>query len=116
MNLNHGLAAKTVSEIVHVLERFPGVERAVLFGSRAKGIYRRGSDIDLALVGCRLTWRTLGRIDEALDDLLLPYKFSLIIYDDKTDPAVAAHLQRVGCTFYEREPLAAGREQRTLRQ
>ena len=111
MNLNHGLATKTVSEIVNVLERFPAVERAVLFGSRAKGTYQRGSDIDLALVGPGLTWRILGRIDEALDDLLLPYRFSLIIYDNKTDAAVAAHIQRVGCAFYDRETMPAGSEQ-----
>ena len=49
----------------------------------------------------------LGKIENELDDLLLPYKFSLIIYDEKTDSAVAAHIQRVGCTFYEREPVSA---------
>jgi len=104
VNTKHGLSEKTVSKIASVLERFPAVEKAVLFGSRAKGVHKRGSDIDLALVGVGLTWRILGTIDDALDDLLLPYKFSLIIYNTNTDPAVAAHIRRVGCSFYEREP------------
>jgi len=103
MNSKHGLDDKTVSQIGNVLERFPAVEKAVLFGSRAKGVHKRGSDIDLAIVGVGLTWRVLGKIEDALDDLLLPYKFSLIIYNDKTDPAVAAHIRRVGYSFYERE-------------
>jgi len=82
-----------------VLERFPAVEKALLFGSRAKGVHNRGSDIDLTVVGPGLSWRSLGKIEDALDDLLLPYKFSLIIYNDKTDSAIAAHIRRVGCSF-----------------
>jgi len=105
VNSKHGLTDKTVAQIAGVLERFEVVKRAVLFGSRAKGAHKRGSDIDLALVGVGLSWRMLGKIEDALDDLLLPYRFSLIIYDDKTDPAVAAHIRRVGCSFYEREPV-----------
>src|SRR5437763_4771342 len=102
MKAKHGLTDRAVSQIAAVLDRFPAVERAVLFGSRAKGVHKRGSDIDLALVGVGLSWRILGRIEDVLDDLMLPYKFTLIIYDDKTDPAVAAHIRRVGCPFYER--------------
>ncbi len=107
MKTKHGLTDSVVSQIAGVLERFPAVQRATLFGSRAKGVHKRGSDIDLALEGTALTWRVLGRIADELDDLPLPYKFSLIIYDHKTDPALAAHIQRVGCTFYEREPVPA---------
>ena len=108
MNAKHGLSDQTVSKIATVLERFPAVEKAVLFGSRGKGVHKRGSDIDLALVGAGLSWRILGKVEDALDDLLLPYKFSLILYNDNTDPGVAAHIRRVGCSFYEREPVLPG--------
>jgi uncharacterized protein len=79
------------------------VERAVLFGSRAKGTHKPGSDIDLALEGTALDWRIAGRIYEALDDLLLPYSFSLIVHDQATDPEVAAHIARVGIPIFERQ-------------
>jgi predicted nucleotidyltransferase len=107
MNSPHGLKPETVAQIARVLSSFPQVERAVLFGSRAKGTHQRGSDIDLALVGGTLDWRVLGRIDDALDDLLLPYRFSLVISGAKTDPAMAAHIQRVGIPFFQRESPAA---------
>lgn len=109
MSSSHGLSARTVSGIAGILACFPEVERAVLFGSRAKGTHRPGSDIDLALVGATLDWRKLGRIDDALDDLLLPYRFSLIVLDDRTDPDVTSHIRRVGQTFYERAPVPAHR-------
>jgi predicted nucleotidyltransferase len=76
----------------------------VLFGSRAKGTHKRGSDIDLALAGTHLDWQTLGRIRSALDDLPVPYRFSLVILSRKLDREVAAHITRVGVMVYERRP------------
>ena len=100
--MNHGIPATTVSRITEVFNRHPAVEKAILYGSRAKGTHKPGSDIDLALIGGALDWRTVGKIDDTLDDLLLPYQFSLIIFDPKTDPAVAAQIRRVGLAFYEK--------------
>jgi len=106
MNSKHGLTTATVEKIVGVLALFPAVEEAVLFGSRAKGSHKPGSDIDLSLVGESLDWRTVGRIYDALDDQMLPYRFSLILFDRNTDPDVAAHITRVGVPLYQREPVA----------
>jgi predicted nucleotidyltransferase len=104
---DHGISEATVSAIVGTLSRFPGVERAVLFGSRAKRTHKPGSDIDLALSGSTLDWRTVGKIYDALDDLMLPYRFSLIVHDRSTDTEVAAHIARVGVPLFERETVAA---------
>jgi uncharacterized protein len=98
----HGLSEKTVAQIAGVLAHFPEVEKAVLFGSRAKATHQRGSDIDLALVGPALDWRIVGAIYDALDDLLVPHRFSLLIHDTNTDPEMAAHIARVGMTLFDR--------------
>ena len=103
MNGGHGLSERTVAQIREALAHFPEVEKAVLFGSRAKGVQKPGSDIDLALSGDGLDWRILGRIEDALDDLLLPYGFSLLHHCKRTDAEVAAHIARVGLPFYHRE-------------
>jgi predicted nucleotidyltransferase len=104
---NHGLSRQTVERIQEVLGHHPEVGKAILFGSRAKGTARPGSDIDLALYGEGLNWRVLGRIEDELDDLLLPYSFSLLHHDTRTDSEVAAHIARVGLPFYQREETAA---------
>ena len=103
MNPHHGLPPKTVAQITGVLAHFPEVEKAVLFGSRAKGTHKPGSDIDLSLVGESLDWRAVGKIYDTLDELLLPYRFSLILFDLNTDPDVAAHIRRVGIPLFQRE-------------
>jgi predicted nucleotidyltransferase len=99
-----GLTPQTLAQIADVLASFPELHRAILFGSRAKGTYKPGSDIDLALVGDSLDWRLLGRVYDALDDLLLPYRFSLVISDEETDSEVAAHIARAGLLIYQRTP------------
>lgn len=103
----HGLSRQTVEKIQEVLAHFPEVAKAVLFGSRAKGAARPGSDIDLALYGEGLNWRVLGRIEDELDDLLLPYTFSLLHHNARTDSELAAHIIRVGLPFYQRQQTAA---------
>jgi uncharacterized protein len=100
VNPEHGIPSETLARINSVLARFPELERAVLFGSRAKGNHKPGSDIDLALSGVDLDWCLVGRIYDALDDLLLPYTFSLITHNAATDPEVAAHIARVGQQIY----------------
>lgn len=102
--MNHGLPAATVARIHDVLARHPEVERAVLYGSRAKGTFKPGSDVDLTLVGEALNGTICGRIDDELDDLLLPYEFDLSQLDSLTHPGLLDHIRRMGIVFYERTP------------
>lgn len=103
--MNHGLSESTVERIRGVLAHFPEVEKAVLYGSRAKGTHRPGSDIDLALCGSSLGQTQLARIDDALDDLLLPYKIDLSVMASLTHPALLDHIRRVGMVLYEKSAM-----------
>jgi predicted nucleotidyltransferase len=85
-----------------VLSNFPEVDKAVLYGSRAKGNFKRGSDIDLTLLGNSLSLTILHKIENELDDLLLPYKIDLSIFEQIADPDVVDHIRRVGVVFYEK--------------
>ncbi|HVM48046.1 MAG TPA: nucleotidyltransferase domain-containing protein [Candidatus Acidoferrum sp.] len=106
--MKHGLAAAAVASIHQVLARHPEVERAILYGSRAKGNFKAGSDIDLTLVGEKLNSTILARIDEDLDDLLLPYEFDLSILDRITHPELLDHIHRVGVPFYQKPQATPG--------
>ena len=101
--MKFGLKETTIEKISAVFAGFPQVEKAVLYGSRAKGNYKNGSDIDLTLHGKDLTLNVLYKIDEELDDLLLPYTFDLSIFERLSDPDFIDHIQRVGVVFYQRD-------------
>ena len=67
--MKYGLPERTVVQICAVLAQYPAVERAVLYGSRAKGNYKPGSDIDLTLYGTGFTSALCATIAEALNAL-----------------------------------------------
>ncbi|MGB9673815.1 MAG: nucleotidyltransferase domain-containing protein [Anaerolineales bacterium] len=101
--MRYGLSQSTIQKIYSVLSRYPQVEKAILYGSRAKGNYKSGSDIDLTLCGGEdLTLNVLFKILNDLDDLFLPYTIDLSIFEDITDPDLKEHIHRVGLTFYEK--------------
>lgn len=95
-----GLKPHTISAIQRVLAKYPQVERAILYGSRAMGNYRPGSDIDLTLFGDNLSYADLCRIETEIDDLLLPYTLDLSLYDQIDNTDLREHIQRVGLVFY----------------
>jgi uncharacterized protein len=72
----------------------------VLFGSRAKGTARDGSDIDLALEEQNLDNTILGQIRGDIDDLLLPVNVDIVHATPDTKPELKAHIQRVGIQSY----------------
>ena len=104
--MKYGLKETTIQQICNILAKYPPVEKAVLYGSRAKGNYKNGSDIDLTLYGgADLTLKVLYRLSDELDDLLLPYTIDLSIFSHISDPDVLDHIRRVGTTFYEKLPV-----------
>ena len=100
--MTFGLSDATIEKIRSVFARYPQVEKAVLYGSRAKGTFRNGSDIDLSLFGDGLTHELLSLISRELDDLLLPHSFDISLFADIRDADVIDHIRRVGVAFYEK--------------
>ena len=100
--MKYGLSEATVENICAVFTRFPEIEKAILYGSRAKGNFKTGSDIDLTLCGEELTSDLCSTVASALDDLLLPYTIDLSVFDDLDHTKLREHIERVGVLFYER--------------
>ena len=100
--MKYGLSESTIQKICAVLSRYPHVEKAILYGSRAKGNFKNGSDIDLTLHGSELTLNVLYRILDDLEELLLPYTIDLSAFKNISDPDVIEHIQRVGTVFYDK--------------
>lgn len=102
-----GLKSSVIESMRAVFALFPQIEQVILYGSRAKGNYKNGSDIDLCLVGPSLTLPVLLNIDNALDDLLLPYKIDLSLLHHLDNAALRAHIERVGVNFYRKQRASA---------
>ncbi len=97
-----GLSEKTVLKIWGVFAQYAEVEKAILYGSRAMGNYKKGSDIDLTLEGDKLTDSIRGKIDRDLDDLSLPYGIDLSVFAHLNHAKFRDHIERVGVVFYDK--------------
>ena len=97
-----GLTDIHINLIQSVFKNHGGIVKAILYGSRAKGNYRNGSDIDLTLVGADLDLSTLLKIENELDDLFLPHKIDLSIFHKIENTDLVEHINRVGIIFYEK--------------
>jgi len=99
--MTHGLSDRTLDTLYSIFRKYPGIREVVLYGSRAKGTYRSGSDIDLTLKTDETFVRTdLLRIAGDFDDSDMPYYVDVSIYDKLSNPDLKAHIDRVGKTLY----------------
>ena len=96
-----GLSADTINLITRNIAGNPGVHRIILFGSRAKGHPRPGSDIDLAVSGKSLTLQDILDMSVKMDRLELAYKVDILHYEKTQDPDVREHIRRVGVTLFK---------------
>ncbi len=99
----YGLKEQHVKLVQSVLTKYPEIDEAVLYGSRAKGNYRNGSDIDLVLKGKNLEVSLLARIKMELEDSDLPHQVDLSIYHFIDNKKLLEHIKRVGVSFYKKE-------------
>ena len=98
--MSFGLSNEIINRIHSVFRKYPEIENATLYGSRAKGNYKPYSDIDLTFEGKKISLNLIYQIAVDLDDLLLPYFFDLSIKEKITNPDLLDHIKRVGMKFY----------------
>lgn len=98
----YGLKQETTQAIKSIFKKFPAIETAIIYGSRANGNYRNGSDIDLTLKGDAMDLSMLFKIETELDDLLLPYSIDLSIFHTIDNPKLIEHIDSVGLIFYKK--------------
>lgn len=99
--MTYGLSDDVLRKIRTVFAQYPQIEQVILYGSRAKGNFRKGSDIDLTIKGEEVSLTELLKIENQLDDLLLPYKIDLSLFHQLEDPDLVAHIARVGVMLYQ---------------
>jgi len=82
--------------------RYSGLNKVFLYGSRAKGNFKAGPDIDLTIKG-DLSLSELMQIEEELDELLLPWMIDISLYSQIDNSDLCEHIDRVGVLFFENE-------------
>ena len=98
-----GLSAETLDKLNSVFAQHSAIDSVLIYGSRAKGNYRAGSDIDLTIKGGEISFTELMQIENQIDDLMLPYTVDLSQFKQLANAELIAHIERVGVEIYARD-------------
>lgn len=100
INIKYGLPANAIDSIVSAIHSNKNIKKLVLFGSRAKGNFKKGSDIDLALFSTNLSHDELMKIKTNVNELLLPYTIDILDFNKIKNLELKEHIIRVGVTLF----------------
>lgn len=99
--MKFGLKESTINSLLKIFSEFQSIERVIIYGSRAKGNFKNGSDIDLTIVG-EIDFNTLLKIENEIEDLLLPYKIDISLHHQIENKELTDHINRRGKVIYEK--------------
>ncbi len=97
--MNHGLTESTIDTLVHLISQNPAVNSIILYGSRAKGTYRPGSDIDITVKGS-IDFGDILKWKSQIEDLLIPYTVDLSDFNTIENKELIDHIERAGILLY----------------
>lgn len=100
--MSFGLPDTTMQKMNDVFRKFPEIEEVILYGSRAKGTFKEGSDIDITLIGSKLNNTNLSEIIALLEELNTPYFMDVSIFHTISSNELLDHIKRVGKIFYKK--------------
>ncbi|MGL4346280.1 MAG: nucleotidyltransferase domain-containing protein [Cellulosilyticaceae bacterium] len=95
--MTFGLTPQDLDYIIATIQSFSEIKEAMIFGSRVKGTYKPGSDIDIAIVGDDINFDTLSKLHARLEETSpLPYLFDIVDYTHLTHDELKDHINRMG--------------------
>jgi predicted nucleotidyltransferase len=104
----YGLKPETIAQIQEAIAKIETIDQVILYGSRAKGNYRNGSDIDITLLGENLSLNNaVYPLMDEIEELYLPYSFDISIFEHIDNAHLKEHIERVGKVFYKKESTGA---------
>jgi predicted nucleotidyltransferase len=99
--MKFGISENTMGFLIGALMQWPEIEKASIFGSRAMGNYKNGSDIDIAIYGFRVTNEIINKLSVQLnEELPLPYYFDILHYDSLLNELLKVHIDTFAKPFY----------------
>ncbi|AWI11966.1 hypothetical protein B4064_3257 [Caldibacillus thermoamylovorans] len=103
----YGLLEKDMDYILKALKQFDEIDRAILYGSRAMGNYKKGSDVDIAIQGEKVTEKTIFELDDLLNEVYpLPYFFDIVHFEKLTNQNLIDHIEKNGKVLYVRNEVS----------
>ena len=104
MNNKFGLLQQDLDSIIDILKKQEAIEEALIFGSRAKNSYKKGSDVDIAIKGKQVNHNVINEVSYSLnEETIMPYQFDILDRNKITNHHLTQHIDCVGITIYKKK-------------
>lgn len=97
-----GLREGIIDEIVNVISKYEEIDKAVVFGSRARGDYKKTSDIDLAIFSSNISSTKLNLVRDNIDTLDIIYKVDVVHFESLNKEGIIKNIKSEGVIIYSR--------------
>jgi uncharacterized protein len=95
-----GLRDKDIDALRRTFHHFSFVREVRVFGSRARGIARRSSDLDLAISSPEATPTDWAELCDALENTPIIYELDIVRSEQVANKGLKAKIEREGVTIY----------------
>lgn len=99
----YGLTDRELALMDSYFSQITNLEKVILYGSRAKGNYKKFSDVDITLLGKEIGVSDLFKLQDLLYESDLPYMYDVSLFKSLTNPDLIDHINRKGVVLWERK-------------
>ncbi len=100
--MNFGISSESFNKLITLFNETPNITEVTLYGSRALGTYKDGSDIDITIMNNNFSYNELLTLTNKIDDLLIPYKVDISIFNTLDNQELIEHINKHGVTFFKK--------------
>ena len=102
--MKFGLREEDLNYIVNKISEYDEIVKASIFGSRAMGNHKPGSDVDIAIYGEKVDFNTVSSLHAKLEDEgPLPYFIDIVDYTHLNHKELKEHIDKFGVVIFERK-------------
>lgn len=100
--MSFGISSESTSKLITLFKQTPNIAEVKLYGSRALGSYKEGSDIDITIMNNGFSYNDLLQLTNKIDDLLIPYNVDISIFNELDNQELIEHINKHGINFYKK--------------
>ncbi len=98
-----GIERETLEKIIEIFKRYKQVKKVCIFGSRARGDFKKGSDIDICVWLDDNGENIIYRIEDELEEINIILLFDIVVFNNITKESLKNSILKEGVIIYERE-------------
>ncbi|WAM31127.1 nucleotidyltransferase domain-containing protein [Caldicellulosiruptor naganoensis] len=98
-----GIEEEILDKIIEIFKKYKQVKKACIFGSRARGDFKKASDVDICIWLEDNGENPIYKIEDELEEVNTILLFDIVTFNSITKESLKESIMKEGVVIYERE-------------